>query len=73
MSGIEMAARMAAAFERDNDLPTEDRSMDLDDRPDVCRNLEIGGEGCLEWRRVFRIGKPPAKKFQLRGGRLVEV
>ena len=26
-------------------------------RPEICRNLEVGSDGCLRWRALYQIGR----------------
>lgn len=41
-------------------------------RPDVCRGLDVGSQGCLDWRKKFRVGHKPAKTYRYERGRLVK-
>jgi Fe-S-cluster containining protein len=42
------------------DVPTR-RCRHYEDRPPVCREFEVGGEGCLGWREEFGINSPHAE------------
>lgn len=52
-------SRNGATFDDDGPClwldPETNRCKHYEIRPDICRNFEVGGEDCLNWREEFAI------------------